>query len=334
MRSKFNFFIVIFPCILVGGLFGLGWYFALHPEIRLRNKGGGTDSAMVPGIILIVGTGLVLFVLLKRIVWLKIERDRLLIRRIFFRRELSLSQIQNIQLLDRKSMSFGNFKYEAMTIRNVEKKEFVFYDLYYRNMQEMRVCLQEWYQGLAKPGSFKDRPVVFVSEPETFGGNFILSQNGIFIFVFAAMAVWTGKVVLPLALHGGAPLPGLCFLWLFFGFMLVMFSRELHYFLLEGDELQVRNHVWFWYKKSYPLNDIAGIVFESPYKRSERLRIRTRDLRSVDYGAGSLRQRHWRALYERLRSLQVPVTLEFNIGRVDAIDPGERGADGPEPSAD
>jgi hypothetical protein len=202
-----------------------------------------------------------------------------------------------------------------MTIRTREEKEFVFYDLYYWNMPEMRACLQDWYRGMATPGYFKERPVVSVSEPETFAGNFVFSQNGIFFFVFVALAVWTGNAVLPLAMRGGAPLLGICFLWLFFGFMLVMFARELHYFRLEGDELQVRNHIWFWYKKSYPLNEIAAIVFESPYKRSNSLRIRTRDLGSRGYGAGSLRQRHWRALYETLKTLHVPVTLEFKRRR-------------------
>jgi len=336
MRSRFNFFIVILPCIFVAGFFALGLYFLSHPEMRLRNKAGGTNSAIAPGIFLTVCMGTVLFLLLKKIVWLKIERDRLLIRTIFFRRELPLSGIREICLLDRKSMSYGYTKYEAMTIRAEGEKEFVFYDLYYRNMPAMRACLQEWYPGLATPGYFKDRPVVSVSEPETFAGNFISNQNGIFLFVFFGLAVWMGKILLPLAVRGGAPLLGLSFLWLFFGCMLVMFARSLHYFRLENDELQIRNHIWFWYEKSYPLNEIAGVVFESPYRQSNGLRIRTRDLESVGYGAGSLRQRHWRALYERLRSLGVPVIREFNIGRIGSPEPGDGSpeSDGRDTSAD
>ena len=30
MRSRFNFFIAILPCIFVAVLFGLGWYFVLE----------------------------------------------------------------------------------------------------------------------------------------------------------------------------------------------------------------------------------------------------------------------------------------------------------------
>jgi len=46
MQSRFNFFIVILPCIFVSAFLAPGLYLLSHPEMRLRNREGGTDSAV------------------------------------------------------------------------------------------------------------------------------------------------------------------------------------------------------------------------------------------------------------------------------------------------
>ncbi|MBS1606789.1 MAG: hypothetical protein JST42_29300 [Bacteroidetes bacterium] len=286
--------------------------------MRVRNKFHGTNSAAIPGLVLVVGMGFVLFVLLKRIVWLRIERDRLMIRGLFFRQELALSEIREIRLLDRKTMFIGNTRYEALTIRAAGQKEFILYDVLYSNMPAMKACLQEWYKGVARPGYFQDRPVVKVSEPETFAGNFVFSQNGLFLLGWCVFMIWMMKTLWPLAARGWSELVVACSVVSLLGSpLLIIFGGQLYYFRIEGDELLIKSHVWFWYKRCYPLADIACAVIEKPYNRSTALRIRTRDFRSKSFGAGSLRKRHWEGLCQRLRQLQVPVVGGGYIGIPD-----------------
>ncbi|WP_431212070.1 leucine-rich repeat domain-containing protein [Puia sp. P3] len=315
MRSRFNFFTAIFPCIFIAAFFGLRCYFAFHPEMRLKNKLGGSNSAVVPGIILILGMGLALLLLVGRLVWLKIDRDTILLRGIFIHQELPASEIRDIRLLDRKSMTFGNTKYESLTIHTTENKEFVLYDILYWNMPAIKTFLQQSDDGPAKPGFFKNRPAVAVSDPSTFSGNFLLTLSAASLILLGVSTIWIAKLLIPVATRGGLDLLFSCVILTLVGSGLFLLSSQLCYFRLEGDQLQIRNHVWPGYKKYYPLTDMAGIVIEQPYNRSVALRIRTRDFRSKAYSAASLRTKHWQALYENLKELKIPVVSEIYMGK-------------------
>jgi hypothetical protein len=93
--------------------------------------------------------------------------------------------------------------------------------------------------------------------------------------------------------------------------LFVVFGFQLFYFRLSDDCLEIRNHLLGWYKKQYTLEDIASIVFEHVGKRSNALRIRTNDFRSRSYAAGSLRDKHWKALEQALKDRDIQVKNEL-----------------------
>ena len=92
-----------------------------------------------------------------------------------------------------------------------------------------------------------------------------------------------------------------------------VFGAQLFYFRITGDTLEIRNHLFWWYKKEYPLSDIARVVFEHIERRSNALRIRTVDFRSKAFSAGSLRDRHWAALATALKIRGIPVKNELAL---------------------
>ena len=86
---------------------------------------------------------------------------------------------------------------------------------------------------------------------------------------------------------------------------------QLFYFRVTTDELEIRNHVFPWYCKRYPLTEIAGIVFEKSGNWSYMLRVRTYDYRSKSYSAGTLRDHHWLALGKALKKRGLQVKSEL-----------------------
>lgn len=63
-------------------------------------------------------------------------------------------------------------------------------------------------------------------------------------------------------------------------------------------------------KKAFRLNEIKEIVFETRHNMPNCLRIITNDFKTKLYPAGTLRDRTWLALKERLESHDISVRNE------------------------
>ena len=96
------------------------------------------------------------------------------------------------------------------------------------------------------------------------------------------------------------------FLIFFLGLFYWVSGIQMFYFVISDNNLIIRNHFFFWYKKYYSLDDIIEVNFESPYKRSDALRVTTSNFKSKLYSAGSLRSKTWDALKEKFIELGIP----------------------------
>ena len=91
------------------------------------------------------------------------------------------------------------------------------------------------------------------------------------------------------------------------------FGRGLYYFYLSPKYLVIIHHLFPWRKKAFEIADIREIVFETPYRESNTLRVITKDFISKKYTAGSLRNTTWKKLKKELKRLKIPVRDEIGF---------------------
>jgi hypothetical protein len=71
--------------------------------------------------------------------------------------------------------------------------------------------------------------------------------------------------------------------------------------------------LFFWKKKTYEIGSIKEIYFVGKYHSSNSMQIVFRNYRSKEFLAGSLREKNWLALKNRLESEGVPVENDFYL---------------------
>ncbi|HXB09306.1 MAG TPA: hypothetical protein VNW04_19410 [Puia sp.] len=303
-RFSLSFYFYALP---ISGLFLLGLVFITHAEWQFKNKLGGTNSALLPGLILVVGVGGIAVVLLRKLVMVRIAPEQISLRTLFFWRTISRAEIRSIRIL-------GS---DDLTIRCMDDEVYGLNYGFYRNMPQLKRYLREQYsdlvlpppnpkQGNADPPA--TRTIAGREESRVFDGNFFTSQNGIFIMGFLLLLIWALftawkelSVHPPMFLILLAPIAGI----------VGLAATQVYYFRLTGEVLEIRNHVWPWYRREYRLVEIDNVAFEAPFRRSHTLRVRTRNFESDAYGAGTLRKRNWHALYKALQERHISVSSQF-----------------------
>ena len=79
--------------------------------------------------------------------------------------------------------------------------------------------------------------------------------------------------------------------------------------------------IWPWYAKTYRITEIKSVVLQERIKKADALRLQTADLRSISYGGGSLRRKHWIALAKAFQERGIPVVSELTGVRIDEVNP-------------
>ena len=79
-----------------------------------------------------------------------------------------------------------------------------------------------------------------------------------------------------------------------------------YYFEISNQIIVIRNHFFPWIRKHYPVSDIAVVNFEKGWTQSDGLRISTKDFKSALYRAGSLREKDWTLVKDKIQSLGIP----------------------------
>jgi hypothetical protein len=140
---------------------------------------------------------------------------------------------------------------------------------------------------------------------ETFKGNQITSLRGImlwgFIGFFAFLLISRTQL---------ASIGFVIFFAVFGTFWFLLNSWLMHFFCIAKDYFIVKNHNFIWLTKIYRIKDINEIVFETQGKKPNCLRIITKDFRNKLYPAGTLQNKTWLEMKDRLEKKGIIVRNE------------------------
>jgi hypothetical protein len=135
-----------------------------------------------------------------------------------------------------------------------------------------------------------------------FKGNPVLSLIGVLL---SGSLIFFGWLTIQ-SFEKGAPSTVLLWISAMLVFVIGL-GLQLFYFELSANRLEIRNHIFWWYKKEYPLQNITGVVIGHVFRQSTHLRINTNNRKSRKFPAGSLREKNWTALGKALHHRHISV---------------------------
>jgi hypothetical protein len=221
-----------------------------------------------------------------------------------------LKDIKDIALTGKMPFKFIiTYPMEGTAILFNNGTEKILFDDMYSNSSDIKLFLE---QVVLKKQDFKpsitnkisERSIRFANE-EIFKGNQFTSLRGISLWGLIGFSAF--KLVTK---WQSPPIRLLIFFGVFGTFWFVLHSWLMHYFSLTKDYLVVRNHNFIWKVKIYRLTDIKEVVFETQGKQPNCMRIITKDFRNKLYPAGTLRDKTWLDLKDKLEKKGITVRNE------------------------
>jgi ABC-type multidrug transport system fused ATPase/permease subunit len=237
----------------------------------------------------------------------KIQVDSELIS--FNHETFSWTDLTKIELTGKKPFQYLiDFPMEATLQFKDGRKKYIFDDMY-ENSWEIKSFLK---QVVVDKKEFieKDNQPIIHSELdsdfyETLKGNQFTSLRGI--------SLWSLLGFFAYMLLTSSQEPAI---WLiifsvaFSSFWFIFHSWLMHYFEISQTYFVVRNHNLTWKRRAYRLSDIKEIVFETQGKMPNCLRVITNNFKNKLYPAGTLRDKTWLELKDKLESYKIKVRNE------------------------
>lgn len=228
----------------------------------------------------------------------------------FNRQTFSLKDIDKIELTGKKPFKYAiYFPMEAATLTfNNGETKYIFDDMY-SNSWQIKSFLKQVV--IDKKDFFEQAEYVIDKSSlnndyyETYKGTVITSLRGISLWAIIGMFGY-------FLLNNNKPV-SLGLVIFFFGystFWFLLHSYLMNYFQISDTYFVVRNHNFFWKKNAYYLKDIKEVVFETQGKMPNCLRVITKDFKNKLYPAGTLRDKTWLALKDKLESYDIKVRNE------------------------
>jgi hypothetical protein len=293
VKSRFNFY--GYFSILASVAFFVLSITLLVNQKDLKTRGGHIISSVIPGVIILLLSIFLFYILAKVIYVIKIGESFISIKGIFKNRHLEVYEIKSINLFSRQNLA-GTVTI-ATLIELEDGNKLIIADPFYRNIDAIKTALDENFREKIIPYHKKrsaiSRRELFDDEPEKFAGNPIISMNGILFF---GLAIALSIAILSRYDPQATPL----FLLIPIGVFYLLFGSQLNYFVISKDQFIVRNHFLFWINRVYDIDNIVQAGIEFHHKRSDALRITTADFKTRLYCAGSLREKNWIDLRKKL----------------------------------
>jgi len=202
-----------------------------------------------------------------------------------------------------------SFEMEGATLFFDSDEIVYLFDDVYQNIGSIKLVIQRKLKqdlGLPEDEPSKLFPISCANTFfETFKNNPWWSFRGLSVWLFALIMVgmfFHNKGPHPFEMASAAV--GIFTIWL------ILHAWMMHYFKVSGTWLVVRNHIWFWKKRTVALSDILEVVFEVHGKQANSMRIIYKNFESHRYQAGTLHTRTWRALKQRLQEEHIFVRDE------------------------
>ncbi len=206
-----------------------------------------------------------------------------------------------------------SYQMEGMMLLFKNGKVKYLFDDFYVNLGEMKSFIQQVV--IEKNGTF-DYAAETVNKKETIPETFAVYKSNQLTSLRGAMLWGLYAVIIIMFVlrpgyldHINVPKFVLFFGLFCFGWF-YLHSLLMNYFLASEHYLEVKNHNLFWRKRLYLLEDIKEVAVETQGKMPNSLRIITKDFRSTVFPAGTLNDRNWRALKEKLESKRIPVRID------------------------
>lgn len=238
--------------------------------------------------------------------------------------------------IDRKLISFGTDTYNLKDIKELiltgkfpfryifkfpmEGAKLVFnngatryiYDDMYSNSWQIKKYLEEVIiekRDYLETPSFKTiNEILVIDDQNVFKGNPLTSLRGISLWGLIGFLI--GFMIYKMKI----PSMGIIITFSLVSiFWFILHSWLMHYFGLSNNYFVIMNHNYFWIKKIYRIEDIKEIVFESNGNQPNCLRIITKDYKNKLYPAGTLRDKTWLNMKDRLELKGVTVRNECII---------------------
>ncbi|MBI5372436.1 MAG: hypothetical protein HZA79_10480 [Sphingobacteriales bacterium] len=299
VKSRFNFIFYFLVSVYSSFLIG---------SLLLLLGTGSFNSIKEPATPQIVGFILVLVIIfwggstfIKKAFITKTGSGQIILQGLFKKRSISASDITEINPYAKEN--FYNITGEVTIVTNitlVTGEKIIIPEILYKNSKVVREAIQhEFEDKLPTADKYYKSPYLPGLPKQKFAGNPWFSFNTILLIGLAAFFLYnvsnsiSGK-------NGWIFLPIFIVFYIGFGF-------QMFYFVIKDSALTVRNHYFPWYKKACPLEDISIVSFETPYRKSESLRIFRHDQSSNIYGAGSLRTKDWNQLKAEFTKLGIRI---------------------------
>jgi hypothetical protein len=300
IKSRFNSYVYI-HFVICAFLFFASFYLLFYPGLHLKGKHGHEIPAPVVGLLLLVMDAFLFYSIAKRLFLITVTENEIQIRGLFQRHSIHKSDINTIDLLSMEEVYWTvGVNTICVSIYLVDGRKIILTDLLYSNISTVKQMLFEIFKEKIRPLrklETSEGPSASETDFEIISGNKYFNVNSIIFFGMTAFLVILIFAKPSFKIAAVLTIPIVAF---FFAL-----GSQLHYFLVSNRRIVVKNHFFPWFFKSYELNDIIAVNFEQPYRRSEALRITTKDFKSKSFGAGSLRQKHWNALRRKLKGLVV-----------------------------
>jgi hypothetical protein len=299
-------------------MFGLACILIFAGSRALSKSDNVGFLLVVFGLVFLAMTVLIVRHYAKILNTIEVALDGIEIRGLIKRKRIRWNDVHALNLTGKQSerFMFTSMPMEALTIFIKNGTKEIIFGKHYSNFDRLRTALHFINLKIEKnetitPDCFiqveRERPLISeLINSRKFGGNHLLTFNGILSYGSIAFALW-----LLIFSNNHMPVTAtLISLSLILLFGPGLHGYQLHYFKINEEYLLVRNHLWFWRNEAYLIKDIREIVFEEPYKMSTSLRVITNNYESKLYPAGSIRQKSWRKLSEELRAYGVNVRNE------------------------
>lgn len=252
---------------------------------------------LVPSILLFI-------TIAKRAVSITITNEYISINGCFTRKTIYQNDIKSIDLISMQDLYLSIGKITISTsIELMNGEKIILADPFYKNITALKNFLNKNFGKKIKPlNSLRTTSFVmpdFETDFEKYSGSAYFNLRSVLFygFVILILILVLTKPISSKSLPLVIILP-----IIYFGF-----GTQLYYFLISNKRIVVKNHLLPWLNTTYYVDDIIAINFESPYNHSEALRITTKDFNSRAYCAGSLRQKDWNNLKQKLLELKMYV---------------------------
>jgi hypothetical protein len=276
-------------------------YLLFRPEVF--SKSVSDEKKLLVALVMLTIYFILFYTRFKKASVVRVDSEAISVRGLFANRRVSRSDIRSIDLFSK--MYWWGWRERTVGIKmELENGKKIFIvDPFYKNIGEIKTSLVQHFGEKIKPTKFSaiatTNQAEIESEYEIIAGNPHTSINGIMLYAFTSMFILVMIVQqYPFGLRYLILLAAIAIFYFILGY-------QLHYFLISNKHFVVRNHFMPWIHETYDVADIIEMNREQRYRRSDLLRITTRDFKMRFYPAGSLRKKHWKRLREKVEGLKI-----------------------------